>query len=149
MIKNGVHPDQLLIKGVGASYPVALNEWNNNPNPIGQAFNKRIDIQFFNINQLPIKIIVHPLKVNKTIEVPDYTFFAKDTDGLSYKVQIAAIKQMYHGDLIATYPNSMIERTANSLLYRYTVGLYQTYNSARQLQQDLAANAGGSRRKRR
>lgn len=140
MIKNDINLNHILMKGVGANYPIALNEWNNKPNLIGQALNKRIDIQFFDIDDLPIRITINPPNVNKTIEVPDYKFFNKAIEGLSYKVEIAAIKQMYHGDLISAYPNPMIERMASSPLYHYTVGLYQTYNSARQLQQDLVTN---------
>lgn len=140
MEKNGIAPGQIVIKGVGASYPIALGEWNNNPNPIGQALNKRIDIQFLNIGDLPIQINTIPPKVDKMIEVPDYKYFNTASKGLSYKVQISAIKQMYHGNLIMDYPNPMIEKTANTELYRYTVGLYKTYSSAHQLQKDLVAN---------
>lgn len=140
MMKNGVEEEQILMKGVGSTYPIARNEFNNRPNLIGQSLNKRIDFQIFNINDLAIEITTVPIQVNPNIAVTDHKFFTNASKELSYKIQIAAIKQMYQSDLILNYPNPMIEKFADSDLYHYTVGLYQTYTAAEQLRQDLVKN---------
>ena len=59
---------------------------------------------------------------------------------MSYKIQIASIKQMYNGDLLTTYLDSMVETSPDTDKYKYTVGLFQTFFAAEQMRRELARN---------
>ena len=62
-----------------------------------------------------------------------YAYFTRVTEGLSYRVQIAAIQQMYNSDLLGQFPDGMVEGDASSNILKYTLGLYKTFDSADQL----------------
>jgi outer membrane protein OmpA-like peptidoglycan-associated protein len=140
LLKIGVDASDIHLKGCGSAYPVALNVMpNGSPNPIGHNLNKRIEIILHNTQGLPIKIVNTTPQVNK-IMVSDKDSYRKEAiKGLSYKVQVAAMKQMYDSDIITAYPDATVESSPDSDVLYYTVGLYRTYASAEQLRQDLIA----------
>lgn len=134
---QGVKPERIIMKGYGSAFPIAKDQINGIENIIGQRLNRRIDVNVENMGDLPIKINVVEPEVSKQMKTMTAKLITNSTKGLSYKVQIAAIKQMYKGDLIFKYPNAMAERPGNEELYRYTVGMYKTFNSADQLKEEL------------
>ncbi len=138
LIQNGVNPSDISIRACGDSYPVAKNELDNGaPNTVGQNMNNRIDIIVRNTEGLPIKIINASPKVSDLMKDGKWDYFSNATKGLSYKVQVAAMQQMYDSDIITTYPDATIEMDMSDKKLSYTVGLYQTYSSASQLKNDL------------
>ena len=44
---------------------------------------------------------------------------------------------MYNGTIISNYPDPMIDKPLDRDLYRYTIGMYSTYQSAQFMKQDL------------
>lgn len=138
--KRGVRLDQVLFRAVGDNYPRAASTLNNAPNPTGQQINRRIDIAFLHTSGLPLRIRIKEPTVPEQMGSPSWDFFVKTAQGLSYKLQIATTSQMYSGELFFRYPHAMIEKDLVEGDYLYTVGLYKTFNSARQLQQDLIRN---------
>ena len=134
----GVPSKQILLRGCGAQYPVARNELDGEPLKLGMQFNRRIDLGLIPNSKIPVKLQVTPPRLNESMLSPEWNFFQKANEGLSYRVEIARQKQMYSGDLLAAYPNTLVERNHNDDLYVYTVGLYKTNASAEQLKQELA-----------
>jgi len=106
-------------------------------NLLGQRMNRRIDLNLINAKGLPINIIVNSPQVEKAMRASKGRFYFNSIKGLSYKVQIAEIKQNYNSNLIMDYPDAMVESTGDSKYYRYTVGLYQTFDSAEYLRVEL------------
>lgn len=137
LMQQGVIPANIHLKGYGSGFPIAKNEINGIENIIGKRFNRRIDIAVENVADLPIRINYVEPQVNKQMKTLTAKLIKNSTKNLSYKVQIASIKQMYKGDLIFRYPNAMVELEGGSDFYRYTVGMYKTYSSAEQLKEDL------------
>jgi len=137
LIEQGVKPTNISIRGYGSAFPIAKMKINEVENVIGQRLNRRIDVNVENKDGLPIKVDIQDPKIDKQMKTLTAKFIKNSIKGLSYKVQIAAIKQMYKGDLIFKYPNAMIECTGNDNIYRYSVGMYKTYNSAEQLRKEL------------
>ena len=137
--KEGIETNRIEMLGCGGNYPIALNAQDGTPSAIGQKFNRRIDLFFKNLGK-NIKID------NLELEVPDYLqsgeyFRFKNLDkGLSFRVEIAALKQMYNGDIISRYPDFMIEKNAGEGLYHYSIGLFSNYERAEALCQELTAN---------
>lgn len=137
LIQQGVAPENIMMKGYGSAFPIAKGEINGIENIIGKRFNRRVDINIGNTSDLPIRINNIEPDVQKNMKTLTAKLIKNGIKGLSYKVQIASIKQMYKGDLIFKYPNAMVERSANNDTYRYTVGQYKTFGSANQLKEEL------------
>ncbi len=135
--QHGIDPARINIQGCGANYPVAHNELDNRPNPAGQKLNRHITFSFYNTDDLPVRIEIRDLNVPVHMQDFKHRFFTESMKGLAYKVQVAAIKSMYDSDVIARFQDPMVELNFGSPIYRYSVGLYQTYNSADQLKQEL------------
>ena len=68
----------------------------------------------------------------------NWNYYQQAVIGLSYKIQIASIKQMYKGDLITTYLDPMVETSPDTDKYKYSVGLFQTFFAAEQMRRELA-----------
>ncbi|MGK0364227.1 MAG: outer membrane protein OmpA-like peptidoglycan-associated protein [Saprospiraceae bacterium] len=135
--QGSVAPERIILKGYGSAFPIAKNEVNGIENVLGRRFNRRIDVNIENTDGLPILMNIIDPDVSKQMKTMTAKLIKNGTKGLSYKVQIAAITQMYKGDLIFKYPNAMVESTGDKNLYRYSVGMYKTFSSANQLREDL------------
>ena len=134
---NGVNPASIIVKGLGSNYPIAKNETESGPSVVGQKFNRRIDIQIYNSANLPIRVVNKEPVVPASLKTDQGALYKRAQKGLSYKVQIASIKQRYNSPIIMTYPDRMVESNQKSDFYQYTIGLYQTYFSAEQLKEEL------------
>ncbi len=137
LIKGGVEPSNILLKGCGANFPIAQNVFGDTPNLLGQRLNRRIDFKLLNIKQVPVNFMVRQPKVEEGMKSSKGLFYDKATKGLSYKVQVAEIKQNYNSRMIIDYPDAMVESRADSNYYQYTIGLYKTFESASFLRKEL------------
>jgi len=136
-IENGVSKSNIFVKGLGANFPIAKNKFGSETNLLGQRMNRRMDVKFFETRGVPYNFIVNAPTVEKAMSSSKGKYFRNAIKGLSYKVQVAEIKQNYNSSLILDYPNAMVESKANSPYYLYSLGLYQTFDSADLLQKDL------------
>ncbi len=137
LVQNGVTGNRILLKGYGSNYPIGKTEAGGSPSKIGQRVNSRIDFDFKNTELLPIKItLVEPYLVDY-LRDPRGELFKTVEDGLSYRVQIASVGQMYQNQVLLLYNDSMIERGYLEKNYRYTLGLYESYIDAEKLVKDL------------
>ncbi|MFK8007509.1 MAG: OmpA family protein [Saprospiraceae bacterium] len=137
LIKSGVEPSNILLKGCGSNFPIAKNVFGDTPNLLGQRLNRRIDFKLFNIQRVPINFIVKKPNVEQGMIASKGVYYGKAIKGLSYKVQVAEIKQNYNSRMIVDYPDAMVESSADSQFYKYTIGLYQTFESANYLRKEL------------
>lgn len=137
LIKAGVEPSNILLKGCGSNFPIATNIFGDTPNLLGQRLNRRIDFKLFNVQRVPINFVVKPPKVEQGMVASKGIYYHKAVKGLSYKVQVAEIKQNYNSKIIVDYPDAMVESSADSKYYKYTVGLYQIFESANYLRKEL------------
>lgn len=137
LIENGVSPRNITVKGCGANYPIAKMESESGFNAQAKKLNRRVDIDLLNTTGLPIRINKENPVVNNSIKDQQNSIYKTAIQGLSYKVQIAAIKQMYNGRILESYPDAMVESEGSNAYYKYTVGLYQNYSGAEQLRKDL------------
>lgn len=138
LVELGVNKSNIIIKGCGANYQIAMNELESGPNPTGQRLNRRIDLTFLNDTGLPVRITYKEPIVSSHMVNDNWAYYKRSVKGLSYKIQIAAIKQMYTGELLLTSLDPMVETSLDTDKYRYTIGLYQTFFSAEQMRRELA-----------
>ena len=137
LIENGISASNIFLKGCGANFPVAKNVFAGAPSLLGRRMNRRIDISIFNAQGLPINFINNPPRVEKGMATSKGKFYTNSIKGLSYKIKVAETKQRYKSDVIIEYPDAMVESVADSQYYFYTVGLYQTFDSAEFLRKEL------------
>ena len=134
---NGINDSNIIVKGCGANFPIAKDDIGAAPNFLGQRFNRRIDVVLHNTNRTPLNVLTDLPEVEEAMASNKGVFYKRAIKGLSYKVQVAEIKQNYNSDIIVKFPDATVETTANSNYYRYTVGLYQTFESAEILRKNL------------
>ena len=137
LIKNGVPKSAITVRGAGSAYPVAQRYVNGRENAPGQRLNRRVDIQIGNADNAAIEVNYSRPEVSDFMRSFDGNFFVSMNESLVYRVQIAAIGQMYKGDAIQTYPNALVERSFEDQTYRYLIGAEESYEAARRLRDRL------------
>ena len=130
LISKGVKPASIYLRGLGGNYPIAKNVINGQTNKASQWYNKRIDFYFDNHSQVPLKITYDLPQVNSVIQDTRYPAYFERKKGLCYRVQFAALNQMYKGDLINKFADSGIESYASESLLKYTSGMFQSFENA-------------------
>ena len=142
LVKSGVSASAILLKSCGSNYPIAKNIVDGNLFPAGQKMNRRLDLLVQNIGNLPLRINIATPEVSTFGAADEGTRYRNVTKDLSYKVQVAAIKQMYKGDLLSRYSDASIEKNGAVESYLYTLGLSKTFAAAEQLRKELAQKEG-------
>lgn len=137
LLQTGIPIHNIYLKAVGDAYPVANNIIDGQEEPLGRRMNRRIDLEFLDTEGQPVVVHLREPTIEGPLSNPAWEYYQNAIKGLSYKIQVAESKQMYNNDLLLRYPNTMIEKTADSDTYLYTVGLYQTYKSASQFQREM------------
>lgn len=140
LLDNGISNEQIILNGVGANYPLAKEILDNKPNPIGLKLNRRITLEVINNSNNAVNVVLKYPVISPIMTTLGSNFHKQTSKGLVYRVQIAVSPQMYNGNLINNYPHPLIEKQATNNLYQYTVGRYNTYSSARELQKELVLN---------
>jgi len=138
LVAKGIEKERIELKGYGANYPVAKTETGGKKSKIAEKVNSRIEFKFNKVETQPIRITnIEPYLVDY-LRDPKGELFKTVEDGLSYRIQIANVKQMYQNQVLLLYNDSMIERDFALDNYIYTLGLYENYNDAKALVKDLA-----------
>lgn len=137
MRNNGINAANIFLKGVGATYPAAMQMTEQGPSLSAEKMNRRIDFEIFNSAGLPLQVVNKGPIVSSFAEDERGVKYNQAIKGLSYKVQIASLSQRYKGNLLMSYADPLIESNFNNLLYKYTVGLFQTFYEAEQLRKEL------------
>ncbi len=135
---NGVAIKNIYVKGFGSSYPVARNQnQDGSDSPNGRKLNRRIEIRIINGEGTNVISNVKWPIINERQVVYQRATYDNSLMGLSYKVQVAALRSMYDSDVILKYKDPMIEQDAERNLLRYTIGLHRSYSMARSIKNEL------------
>jgi outer membrane protein OmpA-like peptidoglycan-associated protein len=137
LIDNGLQNENIVIKSVGAQYPVAVTYIENNPNPAGEKMNRRIDITITNQTTEPLKVTYEELVVSQFMINRAGDKIKRHAKGLTYKVQLLATKRLYDNDLLSKNGDAMLEASGIEGMYQYTVGLFSDFAAADKIRKDL------------
>jgi outer membrane protein OmpA-like peptidoglycan-associated protein len=137
LIDNGLQNENIVIKSVGAQYPVAVTYIENNPNPAGEKMNRRIDIAITNQSTEPLKVTYEEPVVSQFMVNRAGDKIKRHAKGLSYKVQLLATKRLYDNDILSKYGDAMLEASGTEGMYQYTVGLFNDFAAADKMSKDL------------
>jgi len=139
LVQNGVKSDRIICQGMGATYPIAMNEVNGQPNLPGIRLNNRIDVNIYNIDSSKVNLTYDPPKVSDYMKNSDGTEYYRKIKKLTYRVQFTILKQMYKGSALSTFKDPLIESIFNTNSYKFLVGAETTFKSAKTFLQKVRA----------
>jgi outer membrane protein OmpA-like peptidoglycan-associated protein/tetratricopeptide (TPR) repeat protein len=128
--EQGIKPSSVYLKGLGGNYPLAKNEIEGKDNETGRYYNRRIDFRIHGYEQLPLRINYLLPEFMENMRDFRLDQYYERVKGLTYRVEFAVLDQLYKGDLIGKYPDSMIEKNPDSDSYIYCSGLFDNFNQA-------------------
>jgi len=138
VVQKGIDQSRIICRGAGRSYPIVRHEINGQPVLIAKKMNRRVEFIFKNTEGLPIEInAVQPSAKNPSFQMPGIQRLTIQSKGISYRVKVAMTSNMYNGNIVSNYPDPMIDKPLDRNLYRYTIGMYGTYQSAQFMKEDL------------
>jgi outer membrane protein OmpA-like peptidoglycan-associated protein len=138
LAERGVPAGKILLRSCGPNYPIARNVIDAAPNPEGQRLNRRIEITLVSAgNPLPIEVVVARPQVSELMATGNLARLDDLTKGLSYKVEVASVRQLLNNDALSMFSDILIESQPGSGLYRYTAGYFKQFNQASKLRQEL------------
>jgi len=129
---KGISPGRIISQSVGGQYPIAKNELGGKTVLSGINLNNRVEIKLRNIDSLPLVVDYVKPVVNDILKVDDNAQFHSRVSGLSYRIQVITLSQMYKGDIFAFDPDILIESQGGTNLYKYLIGIFSSYKEAKQ-----------------
>jgi len=97
--------------------------------------NRRVHFKFSGAESADI-VYDHMVSKELLENTPFYQFWDL-IEGLSFSVQIAATQQLYEGSAINTYQNPLLHTQTNNPTLKYTLGIFERYEEARNLRYRL------------
>lgn len=130
---KGILKDRIILRGFGSNYPLVKTDNKQQTGSLADKLNRRLDVKITGIDGLPIEIIYSKPVVADFLKDPSGELFNTVLIGLSYRVFIAKVSQMYQNDVLNYYQDAMIESKYSSKDYVYTIGLYKNYFDAQEV----------------
>ncbi len=128
LLQKNVTAERMILKSVGMSYPIAKNRnTDETPNEVGRSLNRRVDVRILNTDGLPIKIEYPRPEMSQELNEETFAKYEKAKQGLTFKVQVKATKQLFDDPVIANNGDAMIELNTGIGTFRYSIGLYKTF----------------------
>jgi outer membrane protein OmpA-like peptidoglycan-associated protein len=137
LVERGVPANRILLRSVGAQYPLAREILDGMPNPAAPAINRRVELQPTGIEPVPVKIRVERPFVSEIMAANGGRRLDEATNGLSYRVEVATTRQILTSDALEMFGDLLIESQPESGAYRYSAGLLKQYSEAVQLRKEL------------
>ena len=141
--RRGIQRNRLYIKGCGSFYPRAIPPDETTPNPNLDRLNRRIEVNVYGIDGLPISVIYeNPNVPTETVNEDARTFRANHKQ-LTYRVQIASVNQLLQSDIFNDVEDAMIQWDPTTRTYKYYVGMTTDYETARGIRDDIRTKGFG------
>ena len=101
---NGITENRIVIKGAGQIYPIALDTNDDgSENKQGRVLNRRVHMEVYNEEKIPIVVRTKIPRISASLAVNDGKNNIKQLKGLTYRVQIKALKQTLDDDVLIRY----------------------------------------------
>lgn len=128
--QKGIKPNSIYLRGLGGNYPIALNELNGKDNETGRFYNRRIDFRLHHKDEVPVQVHYQFPELMESLGDERLSKYYEIIDGLSYRIEFVTLDQLYKGDLLSKYSDSIIERNPESRNYQYCSGLFKDFDDA-------------------
>jgi outer membrane protein OmpA-like peptidoglycan-associated protein/tetratricopeptide (TPR) repeat protein len=135
---RGIPAARLLLRSTGFQYPAAKTILGQEENKVGIQLNKRIELSFASLQpKLPIEVEQKQTPVAESMLADGAMHYQDLLEGLTYKVEVAATRQIFNNDNLFMFDDVLIESTATTGTYQYTAGLIKTFQKAIVLRSEL------------
>ncbi len=122
---------RIIVRGVGDNFPVVNPNGSKMSKDTIAKYNNRLDIYLHNYKDVPIAVKYEPLPISRKIRDGRCELYRANLMGLSYKILVNTGDFLFYDRLLNEYPDSWIEIDEKHKKYCYTVGIYQSYVSAK------------------
>ncbi|MFK7950552.1 MAG: OmpA family protein [Saprospiraceae bacterium] len=140
MTDQGISPNRIYLKGLGANYPVSKSRQADGTAILGgKRLNKRVEIKVYRPETASLIIEYTQPAIVDAMAVKTNIIHQKITKGISYKVQVKTLNTMLDDKVLSEYSDPLIERVADNANMKYTVGLVKSHRTAEELRQELIA----------
>jgi len=135
LVSRGVSTDKIHLKGFGNFLPLIKSS-------VKEAeilkMNTRIEFKI-NLPQNNILVEHQPLDISRSFLNKGYDIFRTlIDDAISYKIQIATVRQMYRGTALKLYNDVQVEKDPKTGNYMYSIGLYDDFLEANSIMRELS-----------
>lgn len=137
MTDRGIPANRVLLRCMGAGYPVAREVIDAQPNPAAAGLNRRIEMSLVSMENLPLRQTQERPVISEFMAAPGAQRIEEQTTGLSYRVEAAVTRQILTNDIISMFGDLAIETQPGTGSYRYTAGVFKQFNEAALLRKDL------------
>lgn len=134
--QGAIDASRVKVRGLGSNYP-HTREMSSGSNRLAEKNNRRIDVSFTKTPADRLKVVSEMPTVSDAMLDGSSDAYYNTLKGLSYKIEVARTRQMYKGDVIRQYESGVVEKGMLDNEYLYTIGLYDTYNEAKQMKGQL------------
>ncbi len=136
LLAAGLSPNRIRLRTVGDNYPVAKSLSKNSS---VRRFNRRIDISFTGLEDVPAEIVIKTPPVSpEWRDTRGQAYFTLLT-GLNYRIQLAKAKELFPADVQLKDPHATIEKDLTENLYYFTAGLLRSYRAAQTMLREMKA----------
>lgn len=141
LIANGVSENRIVIKGVGQIYPIAMDTNDDgSENKQGRVLNRRVHMETYNEEDIPLVVRTEIPRISASLAMSDGKDNSEKLKGLTYRVQVKALKQTLDDNVLIRYPDALVETTPTTEFMRYSVGLVKTFAEAEAIRLKLVAD---------
>jgi len=137
LVDKGIAKDRLYVRGTGSNFPLAKEMVNGRISRLAQKNNRRVEVTILDAKTGTLDVVPDAPVIAENIRDGAGDNYATVTEGISFKVLISTVKQMYKGDVLKKYNEATIEKRMDSEFYDYTIGVVDKYDEARRLKNEL------------
>ena len=135
IVERGISSERIKIKGFGDYLPIIKSSVNDEEII---ALNNRIEFKV-NLPAENYEIESESFDINKSYLNKGYEVYRTLVDdAISYKIQIATVRQMYRGTALKLYNDVQVEKDPNTGNYLYSIGLYNDFIEANSIMRELS-----------
>ena len=134
---RGITANRIILRSVGASYPIARTILDGAENLEGKRLNKRVELTFTALDPLAFDVRMERPPVSELMATEGAKRLDQQTQGLAFKVEAVVTRQILTSDALAMFDDMVIESQPGTGAYHYTVGYFKQYDKALSLRKEL------------
>ncbi len=129
LVSSGIDERRIQLIACGPNYPLVKNELAGKKINLADKLNRRIDIKLLNAEELNIEVTEEEPVVADYLRDSKSDLFYTQLEGLSYRVEVARVRQMFQNSIVANTNDVIIEEEDGD--YVYTVGMLSDFESVK------------------
>lgn len=133
LVSKGIPANRVVLRSVGASFPLAKPILNGKENPLAKPLNQRAEISFTSLDALRFEFTLSRPAIAQPMASNLIQMLDKQNSGLAYRVEATVTNQILTNDVLAMFDDMIIDSQPGSDAYHYLVGYFKQYAQAEKL----------------